>query len=91
VPVGELRHGKQVARLGASGELGAELRQGCRGCCCLRGDGCQQIVGGFRKQVVDARFLGLSGDQCGKAGREVVKRIGDQPANSGRYSVQVFG
>ena len=46
---------------------------------------------GFRQQVVDARFLGLSGDQCGKAGREVVKRIGDQPANSRRYSVQVFG
>jgi hypothetical protein len=91
LPVGELRDGQQVARLGASGKLGAEFWQRGRGSGCLRGDGCQQIVGGFRQQVVDAGFFGLSGDQCGKAGRDVVKRLGNQPANSGRYSVQVFG
>jgi hypothetical protein len=91
VPVGELRDGQQVARLGASCELRAEFGQRVRGGGCLRGDGCQQIVGGFRKQVVDAGFFGLSCDQGGKAGRDVVKRLGNQPANSGRYSVQVFG
>ncbi len=91
MPVGELRDGQQVARLGASCELRAEFGQRVRGGGCLRGDGCQQIVGGFRKQVVDAGFFGLSCDQGGKAGRDVVKRLGNQPANSGRYSVQVFG